>query len=128
MSVARPVIPESFCNILALLGEMFGEQLPTLIVFDDDPTEDLANTLGMKTQVIPTTAQVDAHYVNPLHLDLMVQPSAATGGGGGGVEACIALLCPIPLAWAPYFLDFKKPHAALLMGRQLMGTLVTAEE
>ena len=37
-------------------------------------------------------------------------------------------LCPIPLAWAPYFLDFKSPHEALAMGRLLVATLVEATE
>jgi hypothetical protein len=34
---------------------------------------------------------------------------------------------PIPLAWAPYFLDFKDPHAALQMGHTLIATLGTVE-
>jgi hypothetical protein len=37
-------------------------------------------------------------------------------------------LCPIPTAWAPYFLDFKNPYDALKMGRLLMATLTTVAD
>jgi hypothetical protein len=37
-------------------------------------------------------------------------------------------LCPIPLAWVPYFLDFKTPHKALQMGRLLLATLETVAQ
>jgi hypothetical protein len=33
----------------------------------------------------------------------------------------LANLCPIPIAWAPYFLDFKTPHETLQIRRVLMG-------
>jgi hypothetical protein len=35
----------------------------------------------------------------------------------------LANLCPIALAWAPYFMDSKTPYEALQMGRELMATL-----
>jgi hypothetical protein len=43
----------------------------------------------------------------------------------GGVDMNLLNLCPIPLAWAPYFMDFKTPHEALQMGSVLLGTLTT---
>jgi hypothetical protein len=33
----------------------------------------------------------------------------------------LANLCPVPPAWAPYFVDFKTPHNALRMGRGDVG-------
>jgi hypothetical protein len=40
----------------------------------------------------------------------------------------ISNFCPIPLAWAPYFMDFKTPFEALKMGRNLMVTLLDVAE
>jgi hypothetical protein len=37
-------------------------------------------------------------------------------------------LCPIPLGWAPYFMDFKTPYEALTMGKALIGTLETVAQ
>lgn len=37
-------------------------------------------------------------------------------------------LCPIPMAWVPYFMDFKTPREALQMGRTLMGTMTSVAE
>jgi hypothetical protein len=40
----------------------------------------------------------------------------------------LARLCPIPLAWAAYFLDSKSPFEAWQMGRDLIATLDTPDE
>jgi hypothetical protein len=41
----------------------------------------------------------------------------------GGVNMNVPNLCPIPLPWAPYFMDFKAAFKALKMGKALMATL-----
>jgi hypothetical protein len=41
------------------------------------------------------------------------------------VNMNLSNLCPIPMAWAPYCMDFKTPHEALQMGSILLGTLTT---
>jgi hypothetical protein len=45
----------------------------------------------------------------------------------GAVQTNLAALCPIPLSWAPYFMNFKTPQEALGTGRQLVATLTTAD-
>jgi hypothetical protein len=40
-----------------------------------------------------------------------------------GIDMNLSNLCPIPLAWAPYFMDFKVPFDALQMGKMLIATL-----
>jgi hypothetical protein len=42
----------------------------------------------------------------------------------GGVHINVACFCLIPLSWAPYFMDNKKPYQALLMRKELVATLM----
>jgi hypothetical protein len=49
----------------------------------------------------------------------MPQATAAQGG----VEMNLSNLIPIPLAWAPYFMDFKSPYEALEMAQLLIASL-----
>jgi hypothetical protein len=41
----------------------------------------------------------------------------------GVVSMNLANFCPLPFAWAPYFLDFKSPYEALTLGCELMATM-----
>jgi hypothetical protein len=109
---------------LALLGETVGNQLPMLVKFDPDPAENFAHALAMESVIVPSDGMVDAHYALPTAGTLMAQPSVIQGAS----EMNLACFCPIPLAWAPYFLDFKSPHDALLMGRSLVATLSAGGE
>jgi hypothetical protein len=106
-------------HTLALLGEKVGTQLPMLVRFLTDPTEDFMHALAMEEVIVPSDAQVTAYFTNPTALEVM--PSATVAQGG--VSMNLSNLCPIPLAWAPYFLDFKAPYEALTMGKRLMATL-----
>jgi hypothetical protein len=106
-------------RILALLGETVGTQLPMLVKFVDAPTEDLAHWFAMEGVTVPLEALVDAYFARAAALDLMPDTTVALGG----VQMNLSNLCPIPLAWAPYFLDFKTPYDALKMGRVLIGML-----
>jgi hypothetical protein len=76
-----------------------GNQLPILVQFDPDPDEGFAHALGMKSQVMPTNEMAET-------------PCTVARGG---IAMNMACFCPVPLAWAPYFLDFKSPHDALRM-------------
>lgn len=111
-------------KVLALLGETVGNQLPMLVKLVDDPTEDLAHGLTLEQVCVPPDAMVDAYFAGPAAVDLM--PSTSTAAGG--VDMNLSNLCPIPTAWAPYFLDFKTPWEALQMGRVLLGTLPTVAD
>jgi hypothetical protein len=55
---------------------------------------------------------VDEYFSLPVAKDLMVGTTVAQGGAGMNLFN----LWPIPMAWAPYFLDFKTPYEALQMG------------
>jgi hypothetical protein len=104
---------------LGLLGEMRGDQLPMLVRFGDDPDGKLAHALEMEEVSVPPEALVDTYFALATATHLMTHTTAAQGG----VRMNLANFCPIPLAWAPYFLDFKTPHEALLMGRKLIASL-----
>jgi hypothetical protein len=111
-------------QVLALLGETVGPQLPMLVKFVDDPTEDLAHGFAMEEVCVPSDALIDAYFAGPAALDLMPGTTVPLGG----VNMNLSNLCPIPMAWAPYFMDFKTPHEALKMGRILLGTLTTVAD
>jgi hypothetical protein len=109
---------------LGLLGEMVDNQLPTLVRFDEDPLADLAYGLRLESVNVPSDAQVDAYFARATATTLMPRPQVAQGA----VETNLAALCPIPLSWAPYFLDFKTPQEALDTGHQLVATLTSADD
>jgi hypothetical protein len=81
----------------------------------------LAHGLTMEEVCVPSAALVDAYFAGPTAVDLM----PGTTEPLGGVNMNLSNLCPIPMAWVPYFLDFKTPHEALQMGRVLMGMLTS---
>jgi hypothetical protein len=110
--------------VLALLGETVGTQLPMLVKLVDDPLEDLPHALTLEELIVPSDATVDAYFAGAAALDLMPTPIL----GNGGVNMNLSNFCPMPLAWVPYFLDFKTPYAALTMGRLLVSTLATVAE
>jgi hypothetical protein len=69
-------------------------------------------------------AAVDAYFTTAGALEVMrVVPVAQ-----GGVCTNMSRVCPIPLVWAPYFMDFKTPFEALKMGETLVATLERCRE
>jgi hypothetical protein len=90
-------------QILALLGEIVGNQLPILVKLVDDPSEDLAHGFAMEDICMPSDALVDAYFAGPAALDLMPGTTVALDG----TDMNLSNLCPIPIAWAPYFLILK---------------------
>jgi hypothetical protein len=109
---------------LALLGETVGTQLPMLVQFSSDQSESFAHALAMENVLVPSDEMVEAYYLLPTAETVMPQPSVIQGA----VQMNLACLCPVPLAWAPYFLDSKTPHDALRMGRELVSTMTEAED
>jgi hypothetical protein len=110
---------------LGLLGEVMDTQLPPLIQFRQDPNHDLVHTLLVEEVRVPPNTQVDAYFSLPVAENLMAAPTVAAGS----VNINLACLCPIPLSWAPYFLNHKTPYQqALLMGRELMASLTNGDE
>jgi hypothetical protein len=104
---------------LALLGETVGTQLPMLVKFVSAPTENFAYALRMESVIVPSDAILDAYYALPTAEMLLTRPTVAQGG----TNMNLSNFCPIPLARAPYFLDFKSPYKALRMGRELVATM-----
>lgn len=111
-------------RIIGLLGEMVMEQLPTMVAIRNGVDENLAHAFTLEHVVAPTNAAVQAYFQTPLATNLMNPVTAANGG----VDLNLTCLCPIPVAWAPYFLDFKHPYAALQTGEALVATLPTAAQ
>ena len=108
---------------LGLLGEMREDQLPMLVKFDPDPAENLAHALMTEEVTTPPDALVDAYFATATAAHLMPYVSKAQGG----VNMNLSNFCPIPLAWAPYFLDSKKPREALGMGHLLVASLTEVD-
>jgi hypothetical protein len=104
---------------LALLGETVGTQLPMLVQFNPDQAEDFPHALAVRNVLVPSNEMVEAHFTQPTAGTLMAPASVAQGSS----QMNLASFCPIPLAWAPYFLDFKSPHDALRTGRDLVATM-----
>jgi hypothetical protein len=107
---------------LALLGEMMGTQLPMLVQFNSAPTENFEHAMHMEGVAVPSDAVVDAYFTLPTAEDLLPHPTPAQGG----INMNLTNLCPIPLAWPPYFLDFKAPYTALVLGCELVATMTDA--
>ncbi len=78
-------------QVLALLGETVGSQLPMLVKLIDDPAEDLAHGFAMEEVCVPSDALVDAYFAGPAALDLMPGTTVAQGG----VLMNLSNLCPI---------------------------------
>jgi hypothetical protein len=108
-----------YWRVLGLLGKTVANQLPMLVKFVEDPSEDLAHGLAIEEVCVPPTTLIDAYFAGLAALDLAPSTTVALGG----IHISLANFCQIPVAWAPYFLDFKTPYDSLKMGRLLIGTL-----
>jgi hypothetical protein len=73
---------------------------------------------------VPPNALVDAYFALQIARNLLLQPTAAQGM----LTMYLSNLCPIALAWATYFMDFKTPYEALEMRRKLVATLANAAD
>jgi hypothetical protein len=95
-----------------------------LVTFVEDLTEDFLHALAMEAVTVPSDAHVVAYFANPTALEVMPNVTVEQGG----VNMNLAKLGPIPLAWAPYFMDFKAPYKALKMRKALMAALDDVEQ
>jgi hypothetical protein len=112
-------------KVVGMLGETVGGQLPPLVRFQDDNAEDdFASALVLENVNVQPAAAVTAYFTGPAALEVMPAVTVAAGA----VATDTSCLCPIPLAWAPYFLDFKTPYDAYRMGTGLVGTMTTDAE
>jgi hypothetical protein len=66
-----------------------------------------------------------AYFANPMVLEAMPNVRVMQGGS---MNMKLANLCPIPLAWAPYFMEFKAHYKTLKKGKALMATLYDVEQ
>jgi hypothetical protein len=109
-------------KVIGMLGETVGGQLPPLVQFrDDDASIDFASALLLENVNVQPTAAVTAYFAGPAAQEVMPAVTVAAGA----VATNLSCLCPISLAWATYFLDFKTPYDAYRMGIALVGTLTT---
>jgi hypothetical protein len=111
-------------TLALLLGETVGDQLPMLLQFMNNPAENLIHALAKEEVTVLLEAQVTTYFAGPGAENLM----PGTTVPQGGVDMNFSNMCQIPLAWAPYFLDFKAPHVALEMGQALISTLGTVKQ
>jgi hypothetical protein len=73
---------------------------------------------------VPTTAKLMAYYSVPsaVHFLNLIPMMLAN-------ISQLSHICPIPLAWAVYFMDSKSPpYSAFQTGLQLIATLDTADK
>ena len=70
-----PVCNLSVCSVhghmLGLLGEMRGDQLPMLVRFDKDPTQNFMHALALEDVTVPTDVLVDGYFATPMATYLM---------------------------------------------------------
>jgi hypothetical protein len=90
-------------QMLALLGKAVGTQLPMLVKFIGDQTEDLIHALAMEGVTVPSDTQVDAYFSLPITKNLM----AGTTVAQRGVAMSLSNLCPIPHAWESLLFGFQ---------------------
>jgi hypothetical protein len=103
-------------KVMGFLGEMIGDQLPTLVVVPGTVDEKLQDLLELGDRLVPTTAQLEAALGVNAPPAVMVPPAGASA-------SVLARLMFIPKAWAGYFLDRKTPYQAYKMMELLMATL-----
>jgi hypothetical protein len=87
-----------------------------LVKFDSDLAENLMHTLSMEEVTMSTDVLVEQYFATPIVIHLTPPVIIAQGG----VEMNLSNFCPLPLVWAPYFLDFKPPYEVLEMAKILM--------
>jgi hypothetical protein len=79
-------------QVLAVLGETVGPQLPMLVNFVEDPDEDLVHGLAMEEVCVTSDAIVDAYFAGPAAVELMPDTTVPLGG----VDMSLSTLCPSP--------------------------------
>jgi hypothetical protein len=91
-------------QVLALLGEMVGLELPMLVKFVDDPVENLVHGLAMEEVCVPSNALVGAYFAGPAAVDLMPASSqCAPRWGEHEPVKCV----PYPLGMGPILHGFQ---------------------
>jgi hypothetical protein len=111
-------------TIMGFLGETIGDNLP---LFVQAPTgagnQNLTSSFALNAVAVPTEAEILTYFTS-VGSGTLMNPIALTVPN----TVQLARLCPIPHAWAAYFLDSKSPFDAWRMGCRLIATLDTADE
>jgi len=87
------------------MREMVGGQLPMMVQFRETVTDSLVHAFTLESVTIQPAASVAAHFAAPKASVIM--DGLPVANGGKITNRCC--LCPIPLVWAPYFMDSKTP-------------------
>jgi hypothetical protein len=111
-------------SIMGFLGETVVDNLPLFVSAPSEGADrNLSSSFALEVKAVPTDDEVMAYFTSVAAGNLMA-PIALTAGN----STCLARLCPIPLAWAAYFLDSKSPFEAWQMGQSLIATLDTPDD
>lgn len=109
---------------MGFLGEVVGENMP---VFVQAPTtagdQDLISSFALREIAVPTEVELVAYFSSAAAGNLMT-PIAPTLAN----TTRLARLCPIPHAWAAYFLGSQSPFEAWNTGTSLVETLDTPDQ
>jgi hypothetical protein len=89
-------------TIMAFMGETIEDDLPVLVQAPTDTANDqnLSSAFGLREVAVPTEAEIVAYFTSAGAGNLM-NPIAMTAAN----TVRLTRLCPVPHAWAAYFLD-----------------------
>jgi hypothetical protein len=112
---------------LAFLGETIGDDLPLLVEVqaptDTAGDQNLSFSFGLREVAVLTKAKIIAYFKSEGAGNLM-NPIAMTAAN----TVRLTQLCPVPHAWAAYFLDSRTPYKSWQIGAQLIFTLDMAND
>jgi hypothetical protein len=103
-------------RIVGFLGEVMGDQLPTMVVMPDIPGHTMADCVELDDFDVPPVAAIDAAFAGNAPPVVMAVPAGAT-------QSALPRMMFVPKAWAAYFLDRKTPYQAFKLMESLMATL-----
>ena len=105
--------------VFGLRGEVVDAvQLPPLVQVPRVADGGIASLFSPRPCVVPSAAQITAHYANPIMGRLMAPPENA-------LPAHYSSLLFVPKEWAPYFLRGQSPSEAYGTATTLVASLST---
>ena len=106
-------------HIYGLEGEAKGGGLPQMIQICGGDYKNMTQVLRLQDRQIPT-AEMLRYFADEESEDLIPPWRYAVEG----TRKMLSCVWPLPLAWAPYFLEARSPVVAFRMAVKLVATLV----